>query len=284
MLLLSFSLPRQPCALPTLARRARPLSAAAVRDAGCERRLLRGVLAEALEKQRRKRFALTEQSGALERSQLPSEAKARAKAVARAEALPLLLRECDAAEAALSDLHARLYERRPDLPALRRAMEELGLEQRLELYDVDRAAMDQWGRPAGFDGLVVDSPRGVPILIGRQSFADPLLRRVARGADLWFQVRASRGSRVLLRTSMRRDLTRSHRECMEAAADLAAYFSPLRRHGEVEVMYTDSRHVAKRGGRVGQLKDGKKIGLLTAHPERAALLAREAQDEQGWPV
>ena len=149
MLLLSFSLPRQPCALPTLARRARPLSAAAVRDAGCERRLLRGVLAEALEKQRRKRFALTEQSGALERSQLPSEAKARAKAVARAEALPLLLRECDAAEAALSDLHARLYERRPDLPALRRAMEELGLEQRLELYDVDRAAMDQWGRPAG---------------------------------------------------------------------------------------------------------------------------------------
>ena len=32
-----------------------------------------------------------------------------------------------------------------------------------------------------FDGLVVDSPRGVPILIGRQSFADPLLRRVARG-------------------------------------------------------------------------------------------------------
>mmetsp|Transcript_34452 Transcript_34452/g.115060 ORF Transcript_34452/g.115060 Transcript_34452/m.115060 type:complete len:84 (-) Transcript_34452:140-391(-) len=83
---------------------------------------------------------------------------------------------------------------------------------------------------------------------------------------------------------MRRDLTRSHRECMEAAADLAAYFSPLRRHGEVEVMYTDSRHVAKRGGRVGQLKDGKKIGLLTAHPERAALLAREAQDEQGWPV
>ena len=149
MLLLSCSLPRQPCALPTLARRARPLSAAAVRDAGCERRLLRGVLAEALEKQRRKRFALTEQSGALERSQLPSEAKARAKAVARAEALPLLLRECDAAEAALSDLHARLYERRPDLPALRRAMEELGLEQRLELYDVDRAAMDQWGRPAG---------------------------------------------------------------------------------------------------------------------------------------
>ena len=98
---------------------------------------------------------------------------------------------------------------------------------------------------------------------------------------------------------------------LQAAADLAAYFSPLRRHGEVEVMYTDSRrlllrppprpapptkashppppqparsptrisvpvsrHVAKRGGRVGQLKDGKKIGLLTGHPERAALLAR----------
>ena len=68
------------------------------------------------------------------------------------------------------------------------------------------------------------------------------------------------------------------------AADLAAFFSDARRADEVKVMYTDSRHVAKRGGRVGQLKDGKKIGLLTAHTESAALLAREAQDEQGWPV
>ena len=49
------------------------------------------------------------------------------------------------------------------------------------------------------------------------------------GADLWFQVRASRGSRVLLRTSMRRDLTRSHRECMEAAADAHAACSRARR-------------------------------------------------------
>ena len=33
---------------------------------------------------------------------------------------------------------------------------------------------------------------------------------------------------------------------LQAAADLAAYFSPLRRHGEVEVMYTDSRRLLLR--------------------------------------
>ena len=52
-------------------------------------------------------------------------------------------------------------------------------------------------------------------------------RRIGRGTDLWFQTAQGRGSRVLLRTSMCRGLSRSSRECMETAADLAAYFSDV---------------------------------------------------------
>ena len=97
---------------------------------------------------------------------------------------------------------------------------------------------------------MLQSPRGIPIMVARPSFSDGLLRRIGRGTDLWFQVCEGRGSRVLLRTSMLRSLTRSPRECMEMAADLAAHFSDGRSWPErVEVMYTDSRHVAKRGAR-----------------------------------
>ena len=46
-------------------------------------------------------------------------------------------------------------------------------------------------------------------------------------------------------------------------------------------MFTDSRHVAKRGGRVGQLKDKKKLGAVLACPARAVAVARAAQEEQG---
>ena len=46
-------------------------------------------------------------------------------------------------------------------------------------------------------------------------------------------------------------------------------------------MYTDSRHVAKRGGRVGQLKESKWLGVIWAKPARVADEARDAQEEQG---
>ena len=96
------------------------------------------------------------------------------------------------------------------------------------------------------------------------------------------QVSEGRGSRVLLRTSMVRSLVRAPRECMESASDLAAFFSDARRADEVKVMYTDSRHVAKRGGRVGQLKESKRLGVVWAKPARVADEARDAQEEQGW--
>lgn len=254
-----------------------------------ERRLLRGVLVEALEGQQRKRFALEQQAAA---AAVPLEplvdgdekgAKARAKALRRAEQIPLQLAAVDSAEARLLSLRADLSGR-ADLGALRDAMEsELGLGGRLATFDIDAHAYAQWGRPDGFDGLVVESPRGIPILVGQKKFSDEVLRRVARSHDLWFQCRDGSGSRVLLRTSMVRALTRSPRECQEAAADLAAYFSGWRSHDEeVEVMFTDSRHVAKRGTRVGQMKDSKRLGTLWARPWRVAELAREAQEEQGW--
>lgn len=258
-------------------------------DAARERRLLRGVIQEALEAQARKRDALEQQlartasaedyADHAEASEKAS--KLEAKAQRRAQLVPQRLEEVARAEALLVELSLRLRERQSGA-AVRAELEALGLGARLASFDVNAAALSQWGRPPGFDGLVLESPRGVPILVGRRSFSDELLRRVGRGSDLWFQARETRGSRVLLRTSMVRSLSRSSRECVEMAADVAAFFSDARWCADVSVMYTDSKHVAKRGSRVGQMKESKKLGAILASPERVEAAAREAQEEQGW--
>lgn len=189
------------------------LNTSAPADAAIERRLLRGVLAEALDQQARKRAGLLEQ----QQHGLPSEptdpsnekaAKAYAKALRRAAQMPQLISEVDSAEDALVKLLWSAGERDADLGRVRAEMEAFGLGARLVSFDVEAHARAQWGRPEGFDGLVLESPHGIPILVSPHRFSDELLRRVSRGTDLWFQVAKGRGSRVLLRTSMVRSIAR----------------------------------------------------------------------------
>ena len=282
---------------PTLLASSRPISVTRMRANHSEddRRLLREVLKEAIEANGKIRRALEDQlllprPGTLALPD-PSDDKAKRehrKAIRRAEQVPIRLAEIQAAENKLIELQETL-QRESDLGLLRRDMEDIGLGRRVESFDLDSVKLAQWGRPQGFEGLVVESPKGIPILITGQSYSDSFLRRISKGGDLWFQVREGRGSRVLLRTSMVRSLSKSPRECMEAAADFAAYFcDTARRSGgksetgdEIEVIYTDSRKVAKRGGRVGQLKDAKKLGVIRAKPWRVVKEAKAAQEEQG---
>lgn len=128
----------------------------------------------------------------------------------------------------------------------------------------------EFGRPRGFTGLVFYSPLGVPILVGkRKSQSDDVLRRIAQGADLWFQVEDYDGSRVLLRTSLVRGLKNSKR-CVQMAADIAAKYSvwgtTATSAPAVPVMYTDSKHVAKRGTKVGRMRKRKSLGRLMGRP------------------
>ena len=270
-------------ALRHVSRTAHGLSIAAQH----RRRVLRGVLQQELEGQRRARVNLEAQ---LERRRDVDDddgeeyAKEYAKAVRRAEAVPRRLVEVTRRGEQLEALLERSRGATED--EVNNLYQEVAdeLADKLEAFDADAAARDQFGRPTGFDGLVMSSPRGVPVLVARRSFSDELLRRVGRGTDLWFQTKEGRGSRVLLRTSCVPSLSKSPRECMEFAADLAAHFGGGARGGDdaVEVMYTDSRRVAKRGSRVGQLKPKKRLGTVWARPGRVADAAREAQEDQGF--
>ncbi|KAL3939459.1 MAG: hypothetical protein SGBAC_005823 [Bacillariaceae sp.] len=139
-----------------------------------------------------------------------------------------------------------------------------------------------YGRPHGFGGLVFYTPQGVPILVGRpKAHKDETLRRIAQGADLWFQVEDYQGSRVLLRSSLQRGLKDS-KECKQMAANLAARFSDWY-YGfdkdvsvdrtRIPVMYCDTRKVAKRGSGVGKMNHRKKLGRMYGDPSAVEELA-----------
>lgn len=139
--------------------------------------------------------------------------------------------------------------------------------QSTDTFKTKQSKNEEFGRPNGFDGDVFYSPLGVPILVSKQNaHKDAVMRNAAQGSDLWFQVEDYNGSRVLLRTSLKRG-TKGSKGCIQMAADLAAKFSVWGESYDcIPVMYTDSRKVAKRGSRVGQMKQKKSMGRILGRP------------------
>ncbi|CAJ1946566.1 unnamed protein product [Cylindrotheca closterium] len=164
-----------------------------------------------------------------------------------------------------------------------------------------RLQRKDYGRPDGFDGLVFYTARGVPILVGRpKAHKDETLRRIAQGADLWFQVEDYQGSRVLLRSSLQRGLKDS-KECKQMAANLAARFSDScyysfddnhkkaqhtdrKTKQRIPIMYCDSRKVAKRGSGVGKMNHRKKLGRMYGDPNAVEDLTRKVMKRHDFEV
>lgn len=112
---------------------------------------------------------------------------------------------------------------------------------------------------------------GYDILVGRNNLQnDELTLRLARGHDLWFHVKGSPGSHVLLRKSARET---APDEAITAAAMLAAYYSRERQSSNVAVDFTEARNVRKpRGAAPGKvIYDSQRTVYVT--PSREGLVA-----------
>ena len=182
-------------------------------------------------------------------------------------------------------------------PELRRVLSDFSPET------FARAIEPAGARPDGFNGLVLQSPRGVPVLVGRfDGSSEGAMRACAAAGDQIFRVRDGRGVSVLLRTSMARGLKGS-KDCARFAADVAAWFSDSRYgpvaasiasladyevvddFGVVEVAYADAVRVnerrkqqpmsAKQGKKKPGFKDKEKLGILRARPANVADAAAE---------
>jgi predicted ribosome quality control (RQC) complex YloA/Tae2 family protein len=93
------------------------------------------------------------------------------------------------------------------------------------------------------------SSEGLEIFCGKHNIGnDYLLRRLARGNDLWFHVQGLPGSHVLLRVGPKEPKFNSIQE----AAMIAAYYSRGRDSGRIAVDYTPVKNIHKpKGARPG---------------------------------
>ena len=108
--------------------------------------------------------------------------------------------------------------------------------------------------------------------------------RVARDPDVWMHVRGCPGAHVVLQMSRVKGKAPPSDECLQMAADLAAFYSEARDEKKALVTYTAPRHITKpNGAPLGAVKlrveDGTIVGLpLTSeHIPEEVMAAREQE-------
>jgi len=93
------------------------------------------------------------------------------------------------------------------------------------------------------------SSLGEKLLVGKSAAGNDVLTfKVARTYDWWFHAQQANGSHVIMVITDKNRLP-SKRSITEAA-QLAAYYSDLRKSHHVPVMYTERRHVRKAKGNI----------------------------------
>ena len=94
----------------------------------------------------------------------------------------------------------------------------------------------------------------MPILVGRsRKENDRLSLVIARDGDYWLHARNAPGAHVLLQLSRApRYYSEPEPDCLQMAADLAAFYSDLRNEARADVTYTSPKHVTKPRARAGR--------------------------------
>ena len=155
----------------------------------------------------------------------------------------MILRDLDQLETDL-DLAAN----RAEIDAVRAALIEAGYLQQASKRRV---------KPAAARPLSLTSPDGLTIIVGRNSRQnDAVTFRRANASDWWFHVRGVPGAHVIVRAGS----GKLPENTIQRAAELAAFYSPLRDDRDVPVDYTQRRRVRR--------IPGAAPGLVTYSHER----------------
>jgi Predicted RNA-binding protein homologous to eukaryotic snRNP len=157
------------------------------------------------------------------------------------------------------------------LAALREVETELIQQGYLE--SPSRAEGSRRASSASFNPYRFTSPSGFSIWVGRNNWQnDRLTFRVAQDQDWWFHAQEIPGSHVLLRLPPG---AVAESEDLQAAADLAAYFSRGRFSDQVPVVYTRPKCVFKPKGSPPGMVVYQQEQVLWGRPSRAQLLVEK---------
>ncbi len=156
------------------------------------------------------------------------------------------------------------------------ALETAFAKAGLPLPEVQAAAVRGGGAggPEGASILTRISSDGFRILVGRSKEAnDEVTFRIGNGRDWWFHAQGIPGAHVIVRTPRGGALPpRTLRE----AAWLAAYYSPRRAEGRLDIDYTQRKYVRKiKGGEPGQVtySQNRTVVADLADPAAARVLS-----------
>jgi predicted ribosome quality control (RQC) complex YloA/Tae2 family protein len=184
------------------------------------------------------------------------------KAQRAAETVPVRLREAMLALRDLEQLETdlELAASRPEVHEVREALIERG---HLPAKTRRRRAPLPRSEP-----LALKSPDGVPLVVGRNSRQnDQVTFRLAKSDDLWFHAQGVPGAHVIVRRGGQEISAATIRH----AAELAAYFSPLRDESDVVVVYTERRHVRRVPGAAPGLVTYRHEGTIRVVPKGPSL-------------
>jgi predicted ribosome quality control (RQC) complex YloA/Tae2 family protein len=135
-------------------------------------------------------------------------------------------------------------------------------------------------RTSGWSGREFLSPGGLPILVGRNMKENEQLSlSVATEPDVWMHVRGAPGAHVLIRVSQVKGRPEPTDECLQMAADLAAFYSELREERKALVTLASPRHVTKpKGAPLGAVKLREESGTIVARPSTSEHIPAEARE------
>ncbi len=180
------------------------------------------------------------------------------KAQRAAEAVPARLREAMLALRDLEQLEAdlELAASRPEVHEVRETLIERG--------HLPAKKRQRWAPLPRSEPLALESPDGLTLVVGRNSRQnDQVTFRLAKSDDLWFHALGVPGAHVIVRRGGQEVPTAT----IDRAAELAAYFSPLREEADVTVVYTERRHVRRVPGAAPGLVTYRHEGTIRVQPK-----------------
>lgn len=143
--------------------------------------------------------------------------------------------------------------------------------------DVTQAAPLAPSRTPGWSGREFTSPLGVPILVGRnRKENEQLSLKLCREPDVWMHVRGVPGAHVVLQMSKIKGKEPPSDECIQMAADLAAFYSEARDERKALVSIASPRHITKpNGAPLGAVKLREEAGTIMGRPTDSELIPPE---------
>lgn len=123
---------------------------------------------------------------------------------------------------------------------------------------------------------------GLQILVGRNRRDNEYLSlQVARQSDLWLHARGCPGAHVLLK-HRRGDANEPTPECLQLAANLAAFYSEARTERKAVITVAEPKHLSKpRGAPLGAVKIRQELKSIVGNPQDVPDECKEKRDENG---